>query len=98
MDKRIGTYSDKDGNGFVKPVVTVTGGKLMKNVAHNTRGIGGNYFVYLDIHKNLKAEEAIKAVSELEEVKLSRKAALAKSEVLKAKSKSTSKAKANEPK
>ena len=65
MDSRVGTYSDKDGNGFVKPQVTVTGGKLQKNVAHNTRGIGKNHFVYLDIFKNPNTDKAIKSVQDL---------------------------------
>ena len=62
MNKRIGKYGDKDGKGFVKPQVTVTGGRLQNNVSHNTRGIGGIYFVYLDIHKNPNTEKAIEEV------------------------------------
>ena len=77
MDSRIGTYSDKDGNGFVKPQVTVTGGKLQKNVAHNTRGIGGRYFVYLDGHKHPKADLAIEELSAIDFVKASQENAIA---------------------
>lgn len=65
MDKRIGTYGDKNGKGFVKPQETVTGGNLQKGVAYSTYGISNGYFVYLDLHKNANAEKAIKEVQGL---------------------------------
>lgn len=54
--KRIGQHGEH------KPTETVTGKKLLNNVAYSKRGIGGGFYVYLDIGKSPTQDKEIETL------------------------------------